>query len=167
MRNESEWFEFIKKGEKVSSREALAYLKETAKCWVTGDSTNLSTFPVDFNPDNILPSNMVSVKESFLKTDTIPKQYSYYVNWGDYTLKIHTPEFMEEKNKEIIASVVAPDFKSGSDLYGAWDELTLNHVKGLEEVRHGDHVLESYVAMSYFIKKTTLNLNSSSGLKLV
>lgn len=171
MRNENEWFDFVEKGEQISAKSALAYLKETAKCWLTGESTNLTTFPVDFNPDNILPTNMVSLKKAFLETETLPKTYYYNLKLGDYILKFHTPEFLEAKNREIVAGLdlSGVDFSGPSSLYGVWDFLTTSHVKGLEEIKYGDYSIESYIAMSYFIKKTTLNhaTTNSSKLQLV
>jgi hypothetical protein len=52
-------------------------MDEYNKCLLTGEEEDLVTVPVDFNPSNILPSNMARISKKFLEKSPIVIEYFF------------------------------------------------------------------------------------------
>ena len=67
-RKESERYIFGKAGEKISFESVMSYLGKTIPvCLYSNRNTDIVKVPLDFNSQNILPSNMDYVSKSLVQ----------------------------------------------------------------------------------------------------
>lgn len=134
-------FVFTKAGNNITADTVLDYLgKAIPLCPYSGDTINVAKAPVDFNAQNILPSNMSWVSKTLFKKDGNMIMAS--VDHEDYTITLYAPDFIIEKNIALIKSFVFNDAdqkiineKPIEAVYAMWDALMFNNVKGLFEVK--------------------------------
>jgi len=142
-REKSERFVFTKPGENITADTVLAYLgKSIPVCPYSGDTINVVKFPVDFNAQNVLPSNMDHVSKTLLqKRDG--EMIMATVEHQLFTITLYVPTFVLAKNLELIDKVIIINDKDRKIIdenpveavYAMWDALMFNSVKGLFEIK--------------------------------
>lgn len=178
---ESEWFAFVRKGEQIQVDNLLEKLGEGNTCLASGETpTELTTvsgsktssielidYPIDFNVQNILPSNMATVDKALLKQ--IPfKTFGYKKTIGSLTIEMVSDEQIYEHNQEYLTDDWAAVFENieKNELIGVWDFLTRNHIKGIIRIENDEFFLTVIEALGYFQRKIQ-NINTRPDLGLV
>lgn len=158
-REKSDRFVFTKVGDKYDFKSVLSYLgKSIPLCPYTNDSMNVVEFPLDFNKQNTLPSNMVHISKSLLQQrdgDMVMASVSH----GKFKITLYVPTFALSKEIDNIKKLYTETFNESDEvlintrpveaLYAMWDALMFNSVKGLFEVKLNSCGVE-YSAESQF-----------------
>lgn len=145
-RPKSERFIFTKAGDQYNAKNVNAYLgKAVPVCPYSGDSVNVVDYPVDFNRENKLPSNMSYVSKTLLANpdgDIIMAHLEISSYFGvDFTIAFYAPTFVLDKEIKDVESLIDLKFKEEDaevckknpteGVYAMWDALMLNNVKGI------------------------------------
>jgi len=155
----SDLYNFMLPNERPEANVILQRMGEYYNCILTREEENLVTIPVDFNPSNILPSNMARISKSFVEKSPIVLEYLLsFKSLGDtvFTITFKTIASLYKYNKRLLEVLPvdtildksqaeflrSDDFDerfNGSNLVEAFEFLTRNHVKGIDKVTIQDH----------------------------
>lgn len=142
-RKKSERFVFTKVGEKISADTVLPYLgKSIPVCQYGGGTIDVVKMPLDFNTQNILPSNMDYVSKSVVKkkdNDMIMAS----IEKQPFTINLYGPTYVIEKHIKLLDEVISLTdheleiIKTNpiEAIYAMWDALMYKSVKGLFEIK--------------------------------
>lgn len=151
------YLNFMLPGEKPNAEIVLKRMGEHGSCLLSGDTTDLCIMPVDFNPSNILPSNMASISTRYREKAPLVIDYSFTVAVNPpadilikidfrsaYQFYVHNKKVLEAEvnHKSIIsekqaAFIVNKDFEdkfNGRLFLELYEELTALHIKGIDRV---------------------------------
>lgn len=164
-RKKADRFVFTKAGEKITADTVLAYLgKSIPVCPYSGDTINVVKFPVDFNAQNILPSNMDYVSKTLLQKkdgDLI----MITVECDPFTVTLYGPTFVLDKHVNLLKEVIdITDHEKEiiktnpvEAIYAMWDALMYKSIKGLFEIKlkSGDlvYIAEAQLAIGKLVSK--------------
>lgn len=178
---ESQWFAFVNKGEQIQVDKLLQRIGEGDVCLASGEQpTELTTvsgaktasielidYPIDFNVNNILPSNMATVDRSLLKS-TLFKTFGYKKTIGSLTIEMVSDEYIYEHNQKYLNDSWSEIFSNveKSGMIGLWDFLIRNHIKGIIRIDNNEFFLTVVEALGYFQRKIQ-NINTKPDLGLV
>lgn len=148
LRNEKERFIFTKLNEKISGDTVMKYLGKTIpQCFVSGAThAGVKMIPVDLNVENILPSNMAYLDEKYLKTNRNVEfsfiNISKEIDDKKVTVTFLAPAYTHKKiidqaklKLDALVNQIEKEELNGELVYGIWDYLMFNHVKGIFEVK--------------------------------
>lgn len=155
----TEYFEIFLPGEKPNVDNILKRMGEYDSCILTGDTEDLGSVPVDFNPANILPSNMARISKKFLDKAPLVVDYEirevlpadlvltthfrsfyhfYKYNKQVFNEKINPEHILSRKQIDFLSSDNADERFNGSALTEIFWNLTTSHIKGIDKVTlHG------------------------------
>ena len=124
----------------------LSRMSEADICLLTGDKGNLISIPVDFNTNNMLPTNMVCLSRDIV--DAIEYVYKYRVHCTNgITITLYTPECFVEYNKNLIQIIGENIPKTFIEIY---EYLMLRHVKGISEITLEDESSMDWAALQRY-----------------
>lgn len=147
-RQKEERFIYTEAGDAYNTDNVLKYLGKTIPvCPYTGSTTDVVKFPVDFNQQNSIPSNMHHISKSALSKegDILMMDLVMWVNNGPIvTVTFYAPTFVLEKALPEAESIISKFNESDKSLlqenkteaiYAIWDTLIFNNVKGIFGVK--------------------------------
>lgn len=150
----TEYYNYLLPGEKPNAETILKRMGEYDKCLLTGETENLTVFPVDYDLANILPSNMARVSKTCVEDSPIVVDYGISIVKDTYieiniefrsaiefykhNLSIMDSLIVEnllsEKEVDFILSEKFPSNFTGKALVEIFEKLTSLHVKGIHSV---------------------------------
>lgn len=151
----NDYLNFMAPGEKPNADVILKRMKEYDTCLLTGDTENLVSLPVDFNPANILPSNMARISKKYTETAPIIVDYRFNVDLNScipVALYFRSTLSFFAHNEQIILNSVngqnvlsekqikfldTDDFEkkfNGSFFTELFEYLTALHLKGIDKI---------------------------------
>lgn len=139
---------FIEPGEKPDPKVILKRMGEDGVCLLTGSKLDVGYMPVDLDPSNVLPSNMVCISNDVAKDIT----YSYYyeVLFGPYKVLFDTPPQFEKYNLELVKALPTTDLHytpslGSQNFVNAFEWMTARHLKGIFRVAYVNHSDVDYI----------------------
>jgi len=151
----AEYFEIFLPGEKPHADTILKRMGEYDKCLLTGDTEELTSIPADFNPSNIMPSNMARISKKFLEASPVVIDYEIDIlTCHGISITVGFRSFYQfyKYNKNVIKESINPEYLlskkqidflvpgkcderfNGSALTEVFWNLTTHHVKGIDKV---------------------------------
>lgn len=182
---EDQWLNYLKPGvqpNNINTTMLLESVGEGKECLFSGKTesnlsmatgenvSELGDYPVDSNTQNILPSNMVTIDKSFLTR--APMAFKVGMEIHSYKFQLFSDEFVYQHNERMVEEMDTEVLKKGiedpKELFGVWDFLTRNHIKGLGELTFTKSNGTSYSigvmeALMFFSKKIKKGTEKSSG----
>lgn len=175
-------YNFMVPNERPDANSILQRLGESSKCLLTGDEENLTTIPVDFNPSNILPSNMARISKKFMEKAPVVLEYQFSFTSQEvvFTVNFKSIDSLYRHNKYLLETLPLDnvleknqaDFLktesydntfNGSNLVRVFEFLTENHVKGVDRVTVQDRFSLDWVSFqTYVIGVLERNKNKSN-----
>jgi hypothetical protein len=150
----TEYFNILFPGEKPNADTILKRMGEYDQCLLTKDTENLTSIPVDFNPSNILPSNMARVSKTFLEKAPVVidygvklvvkeievniyfrSSYQFYKYNRDIISEIDHDTLLSQKQIDFLKSEDFEERFNGSALTEIFWNLVSSHIKGIDKVQ--------------------------------
>jgi len=136
--------DFFSADKPPSFENVLQKLSEFGKCLLTGDAGKLTFVPVDTNPQNFLPSNMVSISDEIAKNITYTIFYS--AELGPYEIAFDSSPVFLDYNLAIVNMLNTQfklDFNAEFGTTGdhnrfleLFEYLTRKHIKGIAQISY-------------------------------
>ena len=166
----TDMYNFMLPAERPDANVILQRLGEHDKCLLTGEEDNLTTVPVDFNPSNILPSNMARISKRFMEKPPIVLEYLFSFKSQDVVFTVtfksiaqlyaHNKKTLEFLPVDNILKKNQADFLNsenfdntfnGSNLVQVFEFLTENHVKGIDKITVQDRFTLDWVSFQTYV----------------
>lgn len=126
----------LKPNEVPKADMILTRLSEAGICLLSGETENTVCIPVDFNTNNMLPTNMVCLAKSIV--DEIRYTYRYKVKCNDgITITFNTPECLTEYNRQLLLALDIPAPRHNNFLE-VYEFVMSRHVKGIDKIKFVD-----------------------------
>ena len=111
-------------------------LSEGGICLLSGTTEDLVSIPVDFNTNNMLPTNMVCLSKAVV--DDIKFTYRYRVRCDEgIVITFNTPECLVEYNKQLLKALELPTPKQ-NNFIEVYEFLMSKHLKGIDKITFVD-----------------------------
>lgn len=141
-------------GETPKTELILGRMSEADICLLTGDRGNLLTTPVDFNTNNMLPTNMACLSKDILDAVEFVHKYKVKCLYGTVVTFNTAPCFVDY-NKGVLETlydkIPAPKHHNFVEVY---EFLMSRHVKGIYEITFEDESSMDWASLQryWFIK---------------
>lgn len=146
---------YLKPGETPHVPTILQRMSEWGRCLITGITEDLQPFPVDFNPQNILASNLSCLSRELVKRFSLPISYS--VTISDYKVRFCSPYELKEYNQMVVSLINLDglaDQRPDRALLEIYERLTRHHAKGMDLISDSqENFLFSDQIWAYYLKK--------------
>ena len=157
---------YMNPGEKINPQIILARLSEDGICLLTGSNNDLQYMPVNFDVNNILPSNMVCISNKMANAINTEFVYYYTIRLWEYEITLETPkqfesynqsiiEMLEDKTSDFISFVnenLASGYKQADLLPQLFEFLISHHIKGIYKISNRHRTLENLHYQTFVIR---------------
>ena len=167
----SDMYNFMFPNERPEANAILQRMGEYYNCILTKEEENLITVPVDFNPSNILPSNMARISKRFMEKSPIVLEYllsfkslddvvftvtfksiAPLYNYNKQLLSFLPVDFILEKPQAAFLNSENFDERfNGTNLVSAFEFLTRSHIKGIDKITIQDHFSLDWIGFQSYV----------------
>jgi len=133
---------YVKPGEPPKADTILTRMSEAGVCLLSGEMDDVLSIPVDFNTNNMLPTNMANISKSLIENITHTISYKFHCPDG-VTVVLNTPPSFIEYNQTLLGAIELPQPKH-FNFIEIYEYLMSRHVKGISKIRfeEGDSCMD-------------------------
>ena len=126
----------LKPNEAPKADMILSRLSEAGVCLLSGEKENLVSIPVDFNTNNMLPTNMACISKTIASDILYTLKYSITLDQKGIVVTFNTPECFVEYNTSLLNALEfelpVPTKDSFIEIY---ETLMSRHLKGVDKIK--------------------------------
>jgi hypothetical protein len=126
----------LKPNEAPKAEMILSRLSEAGVCLLSGEKENLVSIPVDFNTNNMLPTNMASISKEIASEILYTFKYKVKLEQKGIVVTFNTPECFVQYNITLLKALEPelPETKEDSFLE-IYECLMSRHIKGIDKIK--------------------------------
>lgn len=134
----------LKPNEAPKADMILSRLSESGVCLLTGETENLVSIPVDFNTNNMLPTNMANLSKSLVEEILYTFKYKVHLEKIGVVVTFNTPACFVDYNTGLlnafeseipIPMVGTGIFSKGGNFVEVYEFLMTRHLKGIDKIK--------------------------------
>jgi hypothetical protein len=128
----------LKPNEAPKADMILSRLSESGVCLLTGETENLVSIPVDFNTNNMLPTNMACLSKSIVEDILYTFKYKVKLEQKGVVVTFNTPSCFLDYNTNLLKAL---ELEIPTPLYGdkfevVYEFLMSRHLKGIDKIKY-------------------------------
>lgn len=156
---------YLKAGEAPKTEVVLTRMSESGICLLTGDTTDLLAIPVNYNPSNMLPTNMACLSKKIIADINYTFNYKIRCLSNNLTVIFDSPECFREYNKTILTAL--EDQLTSKNFLEVYELLMSRHIKGIDRLVFEDQDTNMSWTQLQRYWFNHLGKNKDKGLKIV